>query len=81
MINCFILADDMGLGKTLTMIALVLKSNEKKLLATENTEETDDEDVENEENTQNWITSSKEKSKVINFSIISETRSLELQNL
>lgn len=56
-----ILADDMGLGKTLTMIALVLKSNEEKLKETECAEETDDEDVENDENSKNWISTSKEK--------------------
>lgn len=57
-----ILADDMGLGKTLTMISLVLKSNEEKLKENKNgEEETDDEDFENEENTDNWIGSSKEK--------------------
>lgn len=57
-----ILADDMGLGKTLTMISLVLKSNEEKLKETKNgEEETDDEEFENEENMNNWIGSSKEK--------------------
>jgi len=51
-----ILADDMGLGKTLTMISLILMSNEKE---NNEDEESDDEDA--VEHTHTWLSSQRSK--------------------
>ncbi|KAG8265126.1 transcription termination factor, RNA polymerase II [Homalodisca vitripennis] len=55
-----ILADDMGLGKTLTMIALILKSNEEN---GDDEEKEKSEDSESDEEDSNWL--SKDRKKMI----------------
>lgn len=61
----FISADDMGLGKTLTMISLILKSNEMK--QEEGSDESGSENCD-ESPGSNWLSSKRPQCKLLLFS-------------